>query len=191
MEEKQVTIGDESYKLDTPFMVLATQNPIEQEGTYHLPEAQLDRFLLKTVLDYPTPEQEIAILKGQKSRKEAKIQKVFTKKDIVDIQKEIEEIHVSESIYMYIKDIVFATRENQDIAKWVSYGVSPRASLALLSCSRVLAYISGRDFVTPEDIKEMAFPVLRHRFVLSYEALAEDVTSDFIIRHILEHTSID
>lgn len=191
MEEKQVTIGDESYKLDTPFMVLATQNPIEQEGTYHLPEAQLDRFLLKTVLDYPTSDQEISILKGQKSRKNTKIEKVLSKKDIADIQKHIEEIHVSESIYSYIKDIVFATRENKDIAKWVAYGVSPRASLALLSCSQVLAYISGRDFVTPEDIKEMAFPVLRHRFVLSYEALAEDVTPDSIIEHILEHTSLD
>jgi len=190
MEERQVTIGDVSFALDAPFMVLATQNPIEQEGTYHLPEAQLDRFLLKTIIEYPTPEQELQILQSEKTRREAKVKKIYTKKDIENVQKEIENVHVSESIFHYIRDIVFASREKNSLSKWIAYGVSPRASLALLRTAKTLACISGRDFVTPEDIKEMAYPVLRHRFVLSYEALADDISTDTIIASILEKVEI-
>jgi len=190
MEEKQVTIGEETFSLGKNFMVLATQNPIEQEGTYHLPEAQLDRFLLKTLIDYPTAEEELQIMNGQSARTSQKVSKVCGVRDLAQMKKDVEQIQVSESIYTYVRDIVFATREESDISKYISYGVSPRASLALIQCSKALAYISGRNFVTPEDIKEMAYPVLRHRIILSYDALADDISVEDIITTILSKVEI-
>lgn len=189
MEEKQVTIGDTTFKLDTPFIVLATQNPLEQEGTFHLPEAQLDRFLLKTIIEYPSPSEEKKILTGAFSREQYKIKKIFWKKDITLLKSEIEHIQVSEWIYEYICRIILASRQNSTYPEIVYWG-SPRASLALMRCSKVFAAIKWRDFVLPEDIKEMAFPVLRHRIILSYEALAEGVSPDDMIEKILHDVKI-
>ena len=185
MEEKQVTIGEETFSLGAPFIVLATQNPLEQEGTFSLPEAQLDRFLLKTIVEYPTHAEEKQILAGLLERDQQKVSKVFWKKDILDMRKAVEAIEVSESIYEYICNIVFATRNTQKYPELV-YGASPRASLALLRTAKAQAFIEGRDFVIPEDIKTLAYWVLRHRIILSYEALAEDITKDDIISRILD-----
>lgn len=190
MEERQVTIGEETFSLSHPFMVLATQNPIEQEGTFHLPEAQLDRFLMKTLVEYPTPEEEIQIMKEHTSVADTKIRKIFTKKDISEIKKNIEQIQVSESIYDYVRDIVFFTREDQSLKKYLTYGASPRASLGIIRAAKTLAYIEARDFVIPEDIKSVAYGVLRHRIILSYEALAEEITPDMVIRKVLSHIEI-
>lgn len=191
MAEKQVSIGDTTYKLPSPFMVLATQNPIEQEGTFLLPEAQLDRFLLKTVVDYPTPEEEKNIMKFSVERKSISIQPIFNAEDIFEMQECVDEIYVDEKIYQYISDIVFFTREKREnIGKYMNFPVSPRASLALLQSAKALAFLSKRDFVLPEDVKEMAYPVLRHRISLNYEAYADNVTSEHIITTILQHIEI-
>ena len=189
MEERQVTIGETTFPLDAPFMVLATQNPLEQEGTFHLPEAQLDRFLLKTIVPYPTNEEEKTILTESLTRDIEKISKILSKKEILDCQKSINEVEVSESIYEYICRLVFATRNDTEYPE-IAYGASPRASLALLRTSRVMAALEGRSFVIPEDIKEMAYGVLRHRIILSYEALAEWISTDDIIERILASTKI-
>lgn len=187
MAEKQVSIGDETFKLDLPFIVIATQNPIEQDGTYNLPEAQLDRFLLKTVVNYPTQNEEIAIMKQETQAKTSELKTILQKKEILAIQSLIEDsVHVEESIYEYVKNIVFATRQNDAFTKkFIQYGVSPRASIALISSAKVIAFLRGRDFVLPEDIKSVAYPVLRHRIILSYEALADNITTDEIISKIL------
>jgi len=190
MEERQVTIGEESFKLVEPFMVLATQNPIEQEGTFNLPEAQLDRFLMKTLISYPTPSEEITIMKEHLSISEKKVQKIFSRKDISQIRTDIEAISVSESIYNYIKDIIFFTREDERLKKYLTYGASPRASLGVLRAAKTLAYIEGRDFVLPEDIKEVSYGVLRHRIIMSYEALADNITPDMVIEKVLSHIKI-
>lgn len=191
MAEKQVSIWDKSFKLEMPFIVLATQNPIEQEWTFNLPEAQLDRFLLKTVVDYPSENEEIEILKNIKNIESSKLQKIFWKKDIFEIQNSIEEVFVWENIFSYIKDIIFYTRKNDSkIKKFISYPVSPRASLAILKTAKTLAFLSGRDFVIPEDIKEMAYPVLRHRIILNYEALAEEIKVDDLIKIILDNVEV-
>ncbi len=190
MEERQVTIGEETFLLDEPFIVLATQNPLEQEGTFHLPEAQLDRFLLKTLVEYPTAAEEKKILTESLEREIVKISKVFTKKDIQNFKKLIDGVEVSQSVYEYICRIVFASRDSEKYPE-ISYGWSPRASLALLRTAKVLAAIYGRSFVLPEDVKEMAYWVMRHRIIMSYEALAEDITSDDMIERILADTKID
>lgn len=189
MEEKQVTIWDTTFKLDTPFIVLATQNPLEQEGTFHLPEAQLDRFLLKTIIDYPTPHEEKKILMWALNREEYKIKKIFWKKDIIEFKKQIENVELSESIYEYICRIILTSRDNSKYPEIVYWG-SPRASLALMRCSKVLAAMQWRNFVLPEDIKEMAFPVLRHRIILSYEAMAEAISPDDMIQKILNDVTV-
>ncbi len=189
MEEKQVTIWETTFKLDTPFIVLATQNPLEQEGTFHLPEAQLDRFLLKTIIHYPTPHEEKKILTWSISREEYKIKKIFWKKDIADFKKQIENIQVSESIYEYICRIILTSRDNS-LYPEIVYWWSPRASLALMRSAKVLAAMQWRDFVLPEDIKEMALPVLRHRIILSYEALAEGMSPDEMIEKILSDVKV-
>jgi len=170
-------------------MVLATQNPLEQEWTFHLPEAQLDRFLLKTLVEYPSAKQEKEILEKSLEREKIKIKKIFWKKDIFDFKKFIEEVEVSSSVYEYICRIIFASRDNGKYSE-ISYGWSPRASLALLKTSKVLAAMQGRDFVLPEDVKEMAYPTLRHRIILSYEALAEDISTDDMIEKILSDVRI-
>lgn len=191
MAEKQVSIWDKTFKLDEPFIVLATQNPIEQEWTFNLPEAQLDRFLLKTVVSYPTEDEELEILKNIKNIETQEINKIFTKQDIFKIQDIVEDIHVSENILDYIKDIVFYTRKNESkISKYISYPVSPRASLAMLKTAKTLAFLNSRDFVIPEDIKEMAYGVLRHRIILNYEALADWVQVDEVIKVILDNVEV-
>ena len=190
MEESQVTIGDKSFALKKPFMVLATQNPIEQEGTFSLPEAQLDRFLLKTIIRYPTEQEEIEIMARDMSRADIKLSKVLNAKQIAELQSEVANIHVSESILEYVKDIVFATRSDDGAQEMILYWASPRASLSLLRASRALAYLEGRDFVMPEDVKEMALPVLRHRIILQFEALANDVTTDRVIEKILSSVQV-
>ena len=191
MAERQVTISDETFILDKPFMVLATQNPIEQDGTYSLPEAQLDRFLLKTIVDYPSEEEEIDIMKNNFLYGKT-IEKQISKKDILDIQKHIEEhIFVDDAIYKYVKDIVFFTRSKKGkIADMIEFWVSPRASIALVRCAKVLAFLEGRDFVIPEDIKEVAYPVLTHRLILSFEALAENVSKEQVIEKILKEVPL-
>jgi MoxR-like ATPase len=185
MAEKQVTIGDETYHLDEPFMVLATQNPLEQDGTYSLPEAQLDRFLLKTVVLYPGKDDEIEIMKKHSLEDSIKINKVLNKSDLKKIQESIAGVYIDDNIYNYIRDLVFCSRDNKEIKKYLLYWASPRASIALAMTSRVLAFLRGRDFVIPEDIKEMVFPVLRHRIIMSYESLAEWITPDRVIEKIL------
>lgn len=190
MEERQVTIGENTFALDKPFMVLATQNPLEQEGTFHLPEAQLDRFLLKTIVSYPSPSEEKQILMNSFQREHQKVKKVLSKKDILDCIKHVDEIQVSESMYEYICKIVFASRNTEKYPEIV-YGASPRASLSLMRTAKVLALIEGRDYVIPEDIKAMSLWVLRHRIILSYEALADGITTDDIILKILDDIHID
>lgn len=189
MEERQVTIGEKTFTLDEPFMVLATQNPLEQEGTFHLPEAQLDRFLLKTIVTYPTHSEEKEILQKLVERETLKIKKIFSKKDIAECKKLASKITVSESVYEYICRITFATRDSETYPE-ITYWGSPRASLALLRTAKVLAAMDGRDFVIPEDVKEMALPVLRHRIILSYEALADGVEVDTLIGKILDDVNI-
>ena len=190
MEESQVTIGDKSFSLKKPFMVLATQNPIEQEGTFSLPEAQLDRFLLKSIVEYPTEQQELEIMNRDMNKAQIKLNKIVNAKQISELQAWVQAVHVSENILEYIKDIVFATRSDDAMRDMVLYGASPRASLALLRASRALAYLEGRDFVMPEDVKEMALPVLRHRIILQFEAIANDITTDKVIERILESVKI-
>ena len=191
MAEKQVSIWDTTFKLELPFIVLATQNPIEQEWTFNLPEAQLDRFLLKTVVEYPTEKEELEILKNIKSIEEVTLKKIFHKEDIFTIQNMIENVYTDENILSYIKDIVFYTRKKEShISKYISYPVSPRASLAMLKSAKTLAFLQGRDFVIPEDIKEMAYPVLRHRIILNYEALADNIEIDSVIKTILDHVEV-
>ncbi len=191
MAEKQVSIWDTTFKLDPPFIVLATQNPIEQEWTFHLPEAQLDRFLLKTVVDYPTESEELEILKNIKNIENEKLKNIFSKTDIFKIQQLVDDIYVDDNILNYIKDIVFYTRnKNSKISSYISYPVSPRASLAILKTTKALAFLNGRDFVIPEDVKEMAYPVLRHRLILNYEALASEIQVDEIIKTILHNVEV-
>lgn len=191
MAEKQVSIWDKTFKLDLPFIVLATQNPIEQEWTFNLPEAQLDRFLLKTIVDYPNEDEEIQIMKNSTTIDNVSLEKIFSKIDLFEISNLIDEIHVDEKIFEYIKNIVFYTRSNSnEISKFLNYPVSPRASISLLKASKALAFLSWRDFVIPEDIKEMAYPVLRHRISLNYEALAEEIKVDDIVKSILDNVKI-
>lgn len=191
MAERQVTIGEEKFVLDAPFVVMATQNPLEQEGTYSLPEAQLDRFLLKTVITYPTQDEEMQIMKQIGWAELPSIQKIITQKQILALQSVVGDVYVSEAIYQYVKNIVFATRYPEqynltELKNYIDRWVSPRASLALIQCARVLALIAWRAYVIPEDIKEIAHEVMRHRLVLSFEALAAEVTADSIITTILD-----
>jgi MoxR-like ATPase len=191
MAERQVTIGEEKFVLDAPFVVMATQNPLEQEGTYSLPEAQLDRFLLKTVITYPTPEEEIHIMQQMGKSDLPAIGKMMSKKHILELQALVEQIYVSDALYQYVKNIVFATRFPEqygldELCAYIDRGVSPRASLALIQCAKVLALMAWRPHVLPEDIKEIAHEVMRHRLVLSFEALAADMQADEIITKILQ-----
>ncbi|EKE27380.1 MAG: hypothetical protein ACD_3C00216G0008 [uncultured bacterium (gcode 4)] len=195
MQEKKITIAEQTFTLDEPFLVLATQNPIEQEWTYNLPEAQLDRFLLKVIIDYPTELEEIEIMKSANAFNEIKINKVISKKDIISLQKMISnEVFVDDKIYDYVKNLVFATRYPSNywlnsISEFLSFWASPRASIWLITSSKVLAFLNWRDFVSPDDIKDVAMDVLRHRIWLSFEALWENVSTDSIISTLL--SSID
>lgn len=190
MEEKQITIDGKRYEMEDPFLVIATQNPIEHEGTYRLPEAQLDRFLFKINVGYPNLEQEVAIIKNQHDNrledKTEAVHKVITAQQLIGYQKLVKEIIVESQLIEYIAKIIINTRENQ----FLYLGASPRASLALLTASKAFAALRGRDFVTPEDIKEASFAVLRHRVIVSPEREMEGLSADEIIRQILEGIEI-
>ena len=195
MAEKQVTIGDETFSLDEPFVVLATQNPLEQEWTYSLPEAQMDRFLLKTIIDYPTEDEEVEIMQRAAAWQCETIKKVATKKKLHDLIETAQQVHVADSIYTYVKDLIMATREPSSygldaLEELISFGWSPRASIALIQTAKVHALMEGRWFVLPDDVKAMAADVLRHRLILTYDALAQWVTVDEIINTILSHVPI-
>ncbi len=190
MEERQVTIDGIRYPMDPPFMVLATQNPVEQEGTYALPEAQLDRFLFKIKVDYPTLEDEINILKTHHERKTAKplemVDSVITPKQLLEFKEKTQEVIIEEKILGYIAEIVTKTRTHPHLY----LGGSPRASIAVMNASKAFAAINGRDFVTPEDIKKSLFPVLRHRLILSPEREMEGMTTENVIEMILQSVEI-
>lgn len=191
MQERQVTIGDTTFALDEPFLVMATQNPIEQEGTYPLPEAQVDRFLLKVVILYPNKEEEKAIIRQNISNVKPEIKPLLSPADIIDTQKIVNQIYIDEKIEKYIVDIVFATRFPaefglSELQSIISFGASPRASISLALASRAYAFLRGRGFVIPEDVRAVCHDVLRHRIGLSYEAEANNISSDEIISTILD-----
>ncbi|WP_325893522.1 AAA family ATPase [Grimontia sp. NTOU-MAR1] len=196
MAEKQITAGRKTYPLPPLFLVMATQNPIEQEGTYPLPEAQLDRFLLQLNVEYPSESSEMAILRLNRGEAQGleKQEPVHLKQEsIFDARKEVLSIHMAEDVEKYIIRLIIATREPQrysdKLAAWLQMGVSPRATLALDRCARANAWLDGRDFVTPEDVQAMAYPVLRHRLLLSYEAQAEGIAADTVVSHLIEHVA--
>ncbi len=191
MQERQVTIGGETFALPRPFLVLATQNPIEQEGTYPLPEAQVDRFMLKVVVGYPGRDEEREILRRMSAPAEIKVRPVATPEQILAVRGAIAEMYLDDTISDYILDLVAATRDPRahrlaELASMIEYGASPRATLALATCSRAHAFLRGRTYVAPEDVKAVGPDVLRHRVVPTYEAEAEEVTSDDIVRRILD-----
>jgi MoxR-like ATPase len=190
MQEKQVTIGGSTYKLEEPFLVLATQNPIEQEGTYPLPEAQVDRFMLKLRVGYPTREEEKEIMRRMASGHAIDVRHVATPEAILDARERIADLYMDDRIVDYIVDIVHATREPEaaglkDLAPLIQFGASPRATIALAQASRAHAFLRGRAFVTPDDVKAIAPDVLRHRVLITFEAEAEEVTSDEIVTRVL------
>ena len=197
MAEKQVTIGETTYPLDKPFLVLATQNPVEQEGTFPLPEAQVDRFMLKVFLNYLDKEQELEVMRKMSNMDfDYEPKAILGLKDIQAIRKEINEITISESLERYIIELIFATRNPADYgltkeADYIQFGASPRASIHLNLASKVMAYLAGRDYVLPEDIKEMTPDVLNHRIILTYEAEADNITSLQIIQTILSSVAIN
>lgn len=195
MQEKQVTIGEETYKLEDPFLVLATQNPIEQEGTYPLPEAQVDRFMMKVVIGYPKKEEEKLIIRQNITNEKTQINKIINVQDIVRARELTREIYVDEKIENYITDIVFATRypEQYKLAKFsnmISFGASPRAGINLALASKAYAFIKRRGYVIPEDVRAVCFDVMRHRIGLSYEAEAENVRSEDILGEILNTVEV-
>ena len=196
MQERQVTIGENTYKLDEPFLVLATQNPIEQEGTYPLPEAQIDRFMLKINIGYPNKEEEHKILKRMAvTDKKLEVSAVVSPERILEIRKVINQIYMDEKIEKYIVDIVFATRTPKDyglkeLTDLIEYGASPRASIYLALAAKAYAFIQRRGYVTPQDIKSIGPDVLRHRIIPSYEAEAEDKTSEDIIKKIFDEVEV-
>jgi MoxR-like ATPase len=200
MAERQITVGQATYPLPQLFMVMATQNPIEQEGTYPLPEAQLDRFLLHVKIDYPKPEHEKSILQlarneaRQGSAKDSARFEPIDQKTLFDARNEVLDLYMADSLEDYLLQIVLATRNpgayGRDLAGWLQYGASPRASIALDRCARAKAWLAQRDFVSPEDIQDMAFDVLRHRLILSYEAEAEGVTTDHFIKELIARVAV-
>jgi MoxR-like ATPase len=190
MQEKQVTIGGTTYKLDEPFLVLATQNPIEQEGTYPLPEAQVDRFMLKLHVDYPSRAEEKEIMRRMAGGDTIPVDRVAAPREILEARRRIAELYVDDRIMDYIVDIVHATRRPaeagmQDLRALIEYGASPRATIFLAQGARAHAFLRGRNFVTPDDVKAVAPDILRHRVLTTYEAEAEEVTSDVIVKRIL------
>ncbi|MFN8297897.1 MAG: MoxR family ATPase [Chitinophagales bacterium] len=195
MQEKQVTIGDSTYKLEEPFLVLATQNPIEQEGTYPLPEAQVDRFMLKVVITYPKKEEEQLIIRQNMNLSDKPINAVVKKEDILNARKTVREVYMDEKIERYILDIVFATRKPEDyklnkIKPFISYGGSPRASINLAIAAKGYAFIKRRGYVIPEDVRAVCYDVMRHRVGLTYEAEAENITSEEVISEILNAVEV-
>jgi len=194
MQERQVTIGDTTYPLDQPFMVLATQNPIEQEGTYPLPEAQVDRFMLKIKITYPQREEELEIMNRMTVGQEIAINKVTSPQEIIAARQVINKIYVDDKVKEYIVNIVMATRDPQsfglDLAQYISYGGSPRATIYLNMAAKAHAFLRGRGYITPEDVKQVGKDVLRHRVILTYEAEAEELTSEDIIQKIFDEIEV-
>lgn len=190
MQERQVTIGDDSFQIDLPFLVMATQNPVEQEGVYELPEAQLDRFMMKVVVGYNTKEEELEIARRVANDTFGTIEQVATIEDLNRIRKEAMEVHLDKEIEAYIVELVFATRDPkayglEELENYIEFGASPRASIDMYKASRAIAYLKGQDYVSPVEIAYIAKEVLRHRIILSYEAEAEGITQDQIIEKIL------
>lgn len=196
MQERQVTIGEETFKLPEPFLVLATQNPIEQEGTYPLPEAQVDRFMLKLSIEYPTREQEREILDRMGTGSGLPtVNAVMEPEQILAARKIVDEIYVDDKVRDYIVALVHATRTPlefglKEIAEWIDYGASPRATIFLVRSAKAMAFLAGRGYVTPQDVKEIAPDILRHRVIISYEAEAEEKTSDDVVRYVLDHVPV-
>jgi MoxR-like ATPase len=197
MQEKTVTIGETTFKLDRPFLVMATQNPVDQEGTYPLPEAQIDRFMLKVFVDYPTKEQELEIMRRISNMQfNFQVNPLLTKEDIFSIREEVNKVKISESLERYIIELVSATRKPREYgldraAQYVQFGASPRASINMNLAAKAIAYMEGRDFVLPEDIKEIARDVMNHRILLNYEAEADNVRTTDIIKAILDKVPIN
>jgi MoxR-like ATPase len=195
MQERQVTIGEQTFKLEEPFLVLATQNPIEQEGTYPLPEAQVDRFMLKVKISYPSRDEEMKIMRQNVNMVDGMVQQVVTPRDILMARSLVHEVYIDEKVEKYILDIVFATRFPKDfhldkLADLINYGASPRASINLALGAKAMAFIRRRGYVIPEDVRAICFDVLRHRIALTYEAEAEELTSEDVIREILNKVEV-
>ena len=195
MQERQVTIGENTFALDEPFLVMATQNPIEQEGTYPLPEAQVDRFLMKVVIGYPTKEEEKIIIRQNIAREKTRIQPLLKPEEIIEAQQIVEQIYVDEKIERYIVDIVFATRYPaeyglEDLTSIIAFGASPRASISLARAARAYAFLRQRGYVIPEDVLAVCHDVLRHRIGVTYEAEANNITTDEIITEILDKVQV-
>lgn len=197
MAERQVSVGQKSYELPELFLVLATQNPIEQEGTYPLPEAQLDRFLMYVTIDYPDAEAEQQILKLARREATKNLetpQRILSQQEIIDSRQEVMAVHMAPAVEEYIIQLVLASRlphnYSEKLASWIEYGASPRATIALDRCSRALAWLKGRDFVSPDDVHEVVHDILRHRLILSFEAEANGVTTDQVIDSLLHHVPV-
>ena len=195
MQERTVTIGENTFPLDDPFLVLATQNPIEQEGTYPLPEAQVDRFIMKLSIDYPTPEEELQIMRRMSVGPEPKANFVVSPKDIIKARRVVEEIYIDPKIEQYIVDIVFATRNPknyglEDLADLIAYGASPRASIYLAKTAKAHAFLKRRGYVTPEDVRAIGMDVLRHRVIVTYEAEAEELGAEDVVRKVLNKIEV-
>lgn len=196
MEEKQITVGHQSYKLPELYMVLATQNPIEQEGTYNLPEAQLDRFLMHVVIDYPTHEEErmIADLNEQQQDNPTSLCAVTEQKEIIATRKVVSSMHLSDKLKDYIVSLVTATRDpdkyDETLGKWLTHGASPRATLAIIRCAKALAWLCGDEYVTPRHVQKVALPILRHRIFPSFESEADGITREIIVKRLLEVVAI-
>ena len=195
MQERQVTIGDNTYALPEPFLVMATQNPIEQEGTYPLPEAQVDRFLLKVVIGYPDKEEEKAIIRQNIRSEQVPVNPVVDPREILEVQKIVQKIYIDEKIENYIVDIVFATRQPakyglNDLQGLISFGASPRASISLALAARAYAFLQGRGYVIPEDVRAVCHDVIRHRIGLTYEAEANNISADEVVTDILDKVAV-
>jgi len=194
MQERQVTIGHESFKVPDPFLVLATQNPIETEGTYALPEAQVDRFMLKVLVDYPSSTEEFVIVERMTGALAA-VQKVLSTDDLLGLQAQADRVYVDPALFQYAVRLVTATRAPakyglEEIARYITYGASPRASINLVLTARALAFVRGRDYALPQEILDVSLDVMRHRLVLSFEALSDNVTSDAILKRVIEKTPV-
>lgn len=195
MQEKQVTIGENTFPLQDPFLVLATQNPIEQEGTYPLPEAQVDRFMLKLKITYPNRKEEREILERMSTGKEIEVNPVMEPSEILHLRSTVNSIYIDEKVKEYILDIVFATRKPENyrlesLKPLIAYGASPRASIMLTMGSKAHAFLKGRGYVTPEDVKQIGLDVLRHRVLLTYEAEAQEMTSEAVLAQIFDHVEV-
>ncbi|HLE11095.1 MAG: ATPase [Bdellovibrionales bacterium RIFOXYD12_FULL_39_22] len=195
MQERQVTIGDKTFALPAPFLVMATQNPVEQEGTYPLPEAQVDRFMLKVNITYPEKDEEIAIMKRMSRPHNAEIRPILTPEKIMQMREVVDMIFVDEKLYDYVANLVFATRNPEsfglaELKSLIEYGASPRASIYLIKAAKAYAFLQGRGYVTPQDIKNIAADVMRHRVIASYEAEAQDFTSDDILVKIFDKVDV-